>query len=166
MSQRTTPQLVVDILAQMAAVYASTLLMPFAIDKLTGTGSSIEGFAQIGAGIGVDPTLFRYFVGVQELLVAAGLAAAVLAFLPGVPVLRGLARVAVRLAAPGLVATMTGALATEFYVRPGQQDWLVALALQLLAIGVPLTAWTVVRFELPWLRASLAARRASVTARS
>ena len=49
--------------------------------------------------------------------------------------------------------TMLGALATEFYVRPGQQDWLVALALRLIAIGVPLTIWSFVRFELPWLRA-------------
>jgi len=104
----------------------------------------------------VDPTFFRYFVGAQELLVSLGLAASVLAFLHQVPALQWLARLGVRLAAPGLIATMSGALATEFLVRPGQQNWLVALALQLLAIGVPLTAWTVARFELPWLRARFA----------
>lgn len=165
MQKRTTRQLVVDTLAQAAAVFATIRLMPFAIDKLTGTGSSIQGFAQIGAGIGVDPTFFRYFVGVQELLVSLGLAASVLAFLPQMPALQWLARLGVRFAAPGLIATMCGALATEFYVRPGQQTWLVALALQLLAVGVPLTAWSVLRFELPWLRSWLAGRNASATAR-
>ena len=152
MHKRSARQLLVDTIAVIGAVYASTLLMPFAIDKLTGTGSSVEGFAQIGAGIGVDPTLFRYFVGLQELLVSLGLAASVVAFLPGLPALQRPAQFGVRLAAPGLVATMCGALATEFYVRPGQQDWLVALALRLLAIGVPLAAWSIVRFELPWWR--------------
>ena len=165
MLKRTSRQLVVDTIALAAAVFASTRLLPFAIDKLTGTGSSIEGFAQIGAGLGVDPTFFRYFVGLQELLVSLGLAASVFAFLPQLPAVQGLARLGVRLAAPGLIATMAGALATEFYVRPGQQAWLVALALQLLAVGVPLTAWSVIRFEMPWLRSWLASRRASVTAR-
>jgi hypothetical protein len=164
MHTRTTRQLVVDTIAQAAAIYAATRLLPFALDKLTGTGSSIQGFAQIGAGIGVDPTFFRYFVGIQELLVSLGLAASVLAFLPQMPAAQWLARLGVRLAAPGLIATMAGALATEFYVRPGQQDWLVALALRLLAVGVPLTAWSVLRFELPWLRPWLA-RRATTTAR-
>ncbi len=165
MLKRTTGTFVIDAIALAAAVYASTQLMPFAIDKLTGTGSSIEGFAQIGAAIGVDPTMFRYVVGVQELLVSLGLAAAVFAFFPQAPALQGLARLGIRLAAPGLVATMAGAIATEYYVRPGQQDWLVALALRLLAVGVPLTAWSVVRFELPWLRPWLGDRRARVTAR-
>ncbi len=164
MHKRTTRQLVVDTLGQVAAVYAVTRLLPFAIDKLTGTGSSIEGFAQIGAAIGVDPTFFRYFVGIQELLVSLGLAASVFAFLPQMPALQWLGRLGVRLAAPGLIATMFGALATEFLVRPGQQNWLVALALQLLAIGVPLTAWTVLRFELPWLRPWLPGRRVTATA--
>jgi hypothetical protein len=41
---------------------------------------------------------------------------------------------------------MIGALATEYLVRPGQQDWLVAIALRLIAVGVPLTVWSVVRF--------------------
>lgn len=136
----------VDTVAIAAALYASTVLLPFAIDKLTGTGSSIEGFAQIGAGIGVDPTFFRHFVGAQELLVALGLAAALVAFLPWWPAVQRLARLGVQLAAPGLVATMIGALATEYYVRPGQQDWLVAIALRLIAIGVPLTVWSVLRF--------------------
>lgn len=165
MSKRTTGQHVVDTIAQAAAVYASTRLLPFAIDKLTGTGSSIQGFAQIGAAIGVDPTFFRYFVGLQELLVSLGLAASALAFLPQLPALQRLGRLGVRLAAPGLIATMLGALATEFAVRPGQQTWLVVLALQLLAVGVPLTAWSVLRFEWPWLREWLADRRATVTAR-
>lgn len=151
MAHRTPLTLVVDTTAQAGALYAASLLMPFATDKLTGTGSSIEGFAQIGAAIGVDPTFFRYFVGVQEFAVSVGLAAAIVAFLQ-VPWLQGLGRLGVRLGAPGLVATMLGALATEFYVRPGQQDWLVALALRLLALGVPLTIWTVARFEWPWLR--------------
>lgn len=165
MLKRTSRQLVVDTIALAAAVFASTRLLPFAIDKLTGTGSSIEGFAQIGAGLGVDPTFFRYFVGLQELLVSLGLAASVFAFLPQLPAVQQLARLGVRLAAPGLIATMVGALATEFYVRPGQQPWLVALALQLLAVAVPLTAWSVMRFEVPWVRSRLASRRASVTAR-
>lgn len=152
MTTRTPLQIVVDTLAQAAALYAASLLLPFAIDKLTGTGSSIEGFAQIGAGIGVNPTFFRYFVGVQELLVSVGLAAGVLAFAPLGSTLQGLARLGMRLGAPGLVATMLGALATEFYVRPGQQNWLVALALRLLALGVPLTIWSLARFERHWLR--------------
>ena len=136
----------IDIVAIAAALYASSVLFPFAIDKLTGTGSSIEGFAQIGAGLGVDPTFFRYFVGVQELLVALGLAASLVAFLAWLPAVQRLARFGVQLAAPGLVATMIGALATEYLVRPGQQDWLVAIALRLIAVGVPLTVWSVVRF--------------------
>lgn len=136
----------IDTVAIAAALYASSVLLPFAIDKLTGTGSSIEGFAQIGAGLGVDPTFFRYFVGVQELLVALGLAVALVAFIPRWPAVQRLARLGVQLAAPGLVATMIGALATEYYVRPGQQDWLVAIALRLIAIGVPLTVWAVLRF--------------------
>ncbi|MBL8138016.1 MAG: hypothetical protein JNL48_15435 [Acidobacteria bacterium] len=136
----------IDTVAIAAALHASSVLLPFAIDKLTGTGSSIEGFAQIGAGIGVDPTFFRYFVGVQELLVALGLAAALVAFMPWWRAVQRLARLGVQLAAPGLVATMIGALATEYFVRPGQQDWLVAIALRLIAIGVPLTVWTVLRF--------------------
>ncbi len=152
MQTRTTRQLFVDTLAQAAAIYAAIRLLPFAIDKLTGTGSSLQGFAQIGAGIGVDPTFFRYFVGVQELLVSLGLIASVVAFVSLVPALQWLGRLGVRLAAPGLVATMAGAIATEFYVRPGQQDWLVALALRLLVVGIPLTAWSVLRFELPWWR--------------
>lgn len=152
MQKRTTGELVVDTIAQASAVYAATRLAPFAIDKLTGTGSSIQGFAQIGAGIGVDPTLFRYVVGGQELLVSLGLTASMFAFLYQIPLLQRLARLGVRLATPGLVATMIGAIATEFYVRPGQQDWLVVLALQLLAIGVPLAAWSALRFEWPWLR--------------
>ena len=135
-----------DTVAIAAALYASSVLLPFAIDKLTGTGSSIEGFAQIGAGLGVDPTFFRYFVGVQELLVALGLAAALVAFLPWLPAVQRLARLGVQLAVPGLVATMIGALATEYLVRPGQQDWLVAIALRLIAVGVPLSAWSVLRF--------------------
>ena len=102
MLKRTSRQLVVDTIALAAAVFASTRLLPFAIDKLTGTGSSIEGFAQIGAGLGVDPTFFRYFVGLQELLVSLGLAASVFAFLPQLPAVQGLARLGVRLAAPGL----------------------------------------------------------------
>lgn len=146
MQTRTLRLSVIDLIAVAAAFYASSRLLPFAIDKLTGTGSSIEGFAQIGAGIGVDPTFFRYFVGVQELLVALGLAAALVVFLPWLPAVARLARLGVQMAAPGLVATMLGALATEYYVRPGQQDWLVAIALRLLAIGVPLTAWSVWRF--------------------
>ena len=136
----------IDAVAIAAALYASSVLFPFAIDKLTGTGSSIEGFAQIGAGLGVDPTFFRYFVGVQELLVSLGLAAALVAFMPWLPAVQRLARFGVQLAAPGLVATMIGALATEYVVRPGQQDWLVAIALRLVAIGIPLTAWSVARF--------------------
>ena len=63
-----------------------------------------------------------------------------------VPAAQRLARFGVQLAAPGLVATMIGALATEYLVRPGQQDWLVAIALRLIAVGVPLTVWSVVRF--------------------
>jgi len=153
MTPRPPLTLAVDTLAQAGALYAASLLLPFATDKLTGTGSSIEGFAQIGAALGVNPTFFRYFVGMQELAVSIGLAAAVVAFLPVVPWLARLGRLGIRLGAPGLVATMLGALATEFYVRPGQQDWLVALALRLIAIGVPLTIWSFVRFELPWLRA-------------
>ena len=35
MPKRTTRQLVADAIAQAAAVYASTRLLPFAIDKLT-----------------------------------------------------------------------------------------------------------------------------------
>lgn len=136
----------IDAVAIAGALYASSVLFPFAIDKLTGTGSSIEGFAQIGAGIGVDPTFFRYFVGVQELLVSLGLAAALVAFMPWLPAVQRLARFGVQLAAPGLVATMIGALATEYVVRPGQQDWLVAIALRLVATGIPLTAWSVARF--------------------
>lgn len=155
MSPRSPLAVLVDTLAQAGAVYAAWQLLPFAIDKLTGTGSSVEGFAQIGAGLGVNPTFFRYFVGVQELAVSIGLAAAVVAFLPMLPPLQRLGRLGLRLGAPGIVATMSGALATEFYVRPGQQDWLVALALRLLAIGVPLTAWTFVRFERSWLLARL-----------
>lgn len=139
-------RLVADIAATVAALYASSQLLPFAIDKLTGTGSSIEGFAQIGAGLGVDPTFFRYFVGVQELLVSAGLAASLAVFLPWLPAVQRLARFGLQLAAPGLVATMIGALATEYVVRPGQQAWLVAIALRLLALGVVLTAWSVQRF--------------------
>ncbi len=146
MPSRPARLFVIDIVATAAAVYASSQLLPFAIDKLTGTGSSIEGFAQIGAGLGVDPTFFRYFVGAQELLVALGLAAAPVVFLPWLPALRRLARFGVQLAAPGLVATMIGALGTEYLVRPGQQDWLVAIALRLIAIGVPLTAWSLFRF--------------------
>lgn len=153
MTHRSPITVLVDTLAQAGALYAASLLLPFASDKLTGTGSSIEGFAQIGAGLGVDPTFFRYFVGIQELAVSIGLAAAVMAFLPALPLLQGLGRLGIRLGAPGLVATMIGALGTEFYVRPGEQDWLVALALRLLAVGVPLTVWTFVRFELAWLRA-------------
>ena len=153
MTPRPPLTLAVDTLAQAGALYAASLLLPFATDKLTGTGSSIEGFAQIGAALGVNPTFFRYFVGMQEMAVSIGLAAAVVAFLPVVPWLARLGRLGIRLGAPGLVATMLGALATEFYVRPGQQDWLVALALRLIAIGVPLTIWSFVRFELPWLRA-------------
>lgn len=152
MPQRPPLTVVVDTIAQAGALYAASLLLPFATDKLAGTGSSIEGFAQIGAALGVNPTFFRYFVGVQELAVALGLAAAVVAFLPLVPWLARLGCLGIRLGAPGLVATMIGALATEFYVRPGQQDWLVALALRLLQIGVPLTIWSFVRFEWPWLR--------------
>lgn len=155
MTPRSPFTLVVDTLAQVGALYAASFLMPFATDKLTGTGSSIEGFAQIGAGLGVDPTFFRYFVGLQELAVSLGLAAALVAFLPWLPPLQRLGRLGVRLGAPGLVATMIGALGTEFYVRPGQQDWLVALALRLLAIGVPLTVWTFLRFERPWLQARI-----------
>jgi len=152
MTPRTPSEVVVDTVAQIAAFYATWQLMPFAIDKLTGTGNSIEGFAQIGGGLGVDPTLFRYFVGMQELLVSVGLAAAVLAFLRQMPLLQQLGRFGVRLAAPGLIATMIGALGTEFLVRPGEQDWLVAIALRLLAVGVALAVWTVLRFELPWWR--------------
>lgn len=157
MITRTPLEILVDSAAQIAALYAASLLFPFAIDKLTGTGSSIEGFAQIGAGIGVNPTFFRYFVGLQELAVSVGLAAGVFAFAPVGTLLQGLARLGIRLGAPGLVATMLGALATEFYVRPGQQDWLVALALRLLAIGVPLTIWSLARFERHWLRGRRAA---------
>ncbi len=146
MQPRPVRLLVIDTVAIAAALYASSVLLPFAIDKLTGTGSSIEGFAQIGAGIGVDPTFFRYFVGMQELLVSLGLAASLVAFLPWLPAVQRLARLGVQMAAPGLVATMVGALATEYVVRPGQQDWLVAIALRLIAIGVPLTAWSVFRF--------------------
>lgn len=146
MQTRSVRLLALDTVATAAAIYAASRLLPFAIDKLTGTGSSIEGFAQIGAGIGVNPTFFRYFVGVQELLVSVGLAASLFAFVASLPIVQRLGRLGVQLAAPGLVATMVGALATEYYVRPGQQDWLVAIALRLVAVGVPLTAWTVLRF--------------------
>lgn len=146
MQTRSVGLVVVDTIAMAAAIYASSQLLPFALDKLTGTGSSIEGFAQIGAGIGVDPTFFRYFVGLQELLVSVGLAAALFLWFSRLPAMQRLARLGVQMAAPGLVATMVGALATEYYVRPGQQDWLVAIALRLLALGVPLTAWSLLRF--------------------
>jgi hypothetical protein len=53
---------------------------------------------------------------------------------------------------------MAGALATEYVVRPGQQPWLVTIALQLMAVGVPLTAWSVLRFEMPWMRRLLLGR--------
>jgi len=150
MGERTPIEVAIDTVAQAGAVFAAYRLLPFATDKLTGTGSSIEGFAQIGAGIGVDPTLFRFAVGTQELLVSIGLAAAAFTFLRQLPVLQRAARLGVGLGAPGLVATMLGALATEFYVRPGEQDWLVALALRLLAVGVPLTVWSLLRFGAPW----------------
>lgn len=146
MQTRSVGLVVVDTIAMAAAIYAASLLLPFAIDKLTGTGSSVEGFAQIGAGIGVDPTFFRYFVGLQELLVSVGLAAALFLWFSRLPAAQRLARLGVQMAAPGLIATMVGALATEYYVRPGQQDWLVAIALRLLALGVPLTAWSLLRF--------------------
>ena len=86
MQTRSARVFAVDTAAMAAALYAASQLLPFAIDKLTGTGSSIEGFAQIGAGIGVDPTFFRYFVGLQELLVSTGLAASLFAFFPPLPI--------------------------------------------------------------------------------
>lgn len=152
MTRRSNALIALDTAAQLLAVYAAAKLVPFGFDKLLGTGHSIEGFRQIGEGWGVDPTAFRYFVGVQEVLVSLGLFAAVVAFVSRVPKLAFLGQLGIRLSAPGLVATSIGALATEWLVRPGQQPWLVDLAIRLLVMGVVLTAWTVARFEIPFVR--------------
>ncbi|MEM1415734.1 MAG: hypothetical protein AAGH15_12580 [Myxococcota bacterium] len=147
---RTIRQRALDLAARLAALYAGATLLPFGMDKLQGTGGSIQGFRQIGAGFGVDPTFFRFFVGAQEVSVALLLFAAIFVDFGGrLPRLEAVARRLTQLGALGLVATMVGALATEAIVRPGQQDWLVRIALRLLAVGVFATLWSIRRYGLP-----------------
>ncbi|MEM9070533.1 MAG: hypothetical protein AAGE52_18655 [Myxococcota bacterium] len=146
--KRSTKQKVLDTVVQGVSLYAAAKLLPFAIDKLASDPNAVAGFRQLGAGLGVDPTMFRYFVGGQELLVSIGLIAAAFAFLGGrVPRLERLARLGAFLGGAGLVATMGGAIATEYIVRPGQQQWLVTLAIQLLVLGAVVAGWSVVRFK-------------------
>ncbi len=132
------------------ALYAAAKLWPFGVAKLQGTGGSLQGFRQIGTAFGVDPTAFRLFVGAQEVAVSLALGATLLAVVLPRLLPRLLPRVT-QLGALGLVATMAGALATELIVRPGQQDWLVRLALALLGVGLVLSVWALRRFGLPRL---------------
>lgn len=149
--QRTQAQRVVDGLAFFGVLYAGAILGRFGLDKLLGINSSVEGFQQIGRGLGVDPTGFRYFVGVQELGVAAALFASALMLLPWIGEgLRRRGRFVFLVAAVGLLATMIGAIATEFIVRPGEQDGLLSIALRLTALGAVFLVWALVRFGLPW----------------
>ncbi|MEL6759969.1 MAG: hypothetical protein AAFP04_06160 [Myxococcota bacterium] len=153
---------ITDTLVQLAAVYAGFVLFGFGWDKLTGTNGSVQGFQQIGRGLGVDPTAFRIFVGVQEVAVALALFSAAALFTPAGPRLlsrlRDLARSVFPIATLGLLATMAGALATEFIVRPGEQNWLVVIAIRLSVIGLVALGWNVARFGLPTPARALANR--------
>lgn len=144
--KRNLKDRVIDTAIQGGALYAAFQMFRFGRDKVLGINSSIQGFEQIGAGLGVDPTFFRLFVGVQELAVAAALMTAAFVFLRGV---QGVARPVLQLGVLGLGATMAGALMTEFIVRPGEQNWLVYLALRLAVIGAVVGFWSVRRFGLP-----------------
>ncbi|MEO1173697.1 MAG: hypothetical protein AAFX94_16850 [Myxococcota bacterium] len=144
--KRSVQALVLDSAVQGGALYAAFQMFRFGRDKVLGINSSVEGFQQIGAGFGVDPDAFRLFVGTQELLVAGALAAAALVFLRAA---QSIARPALQIGVVGLGATMVGALVTEFYVRPGEQNWLVYLALRLIVIGAVVGFWSVKRFGIP-----------------
>ncbi len=144
---------IADSLVQLAAVYAGFVLLGFGLDKLTATNGSVQGFEQIGQGLGVDPTAFRILVGTQEVAVALALFSAAALFIPAgaqlLRQLRQLARSVFPLATLGLLGTMAGALATEFIVRPGEQNWLVVIALRLSVIGSIALGWSLARFGLP-----------------
>ncbi|MEM6730238.1 MAG: hypothetical protein AAF658_01710, partial [Myxococcota bacterium] len=147
--RRKPVKIVIDSLIQLASVYAGYVLIGFGFDKVLGINSSIAGFKQIGAGLGVDPTAFRYFVGAQEIGVSLALFAAALVFLPErFSLLQTWARRVYLAGSVGLVATMVGALATEAIVRPGEQNWLVYLAIRLGVIGVFASAWALRSFGL------------------
>ena len=141
---------VIDTSVQAVSAYAGYLLLGGAWPKLTGAAGAVAGFRQLGAAVGIDPTIFRLGVGASELLVSLALWGAAFAFVGGgdSPLAQA-GRWSARLGGGGLVATMMGALATEFLVRPGEQDWLVRLAVQLLAMGTVVTVWALLRFGLP-----------------
>ncbi|MEL6543881.1 MAG: hypothetical protein AAFQ82_04600 [Myxococcota bacterium] len=151
--KRKSLQVAIDSLSILASLYAGSVLFSFGRDKLLGINSSIQGFEQIGGALGVDPTAFRLFVGLQEVGVAFALFTAVLVLIPKLPlVVQKVSHITLQLGSLGLVGTMVGAIATELSVRPGQQDWLLYLGIRLATIGVFLSAWSFVRFGLPFGR--------------
>ncbi|MEM6957195.1 MAG: hypothetical protein AAF411_26720 [Myxococcota bacterium] len=145
---RTNTHKILDTAAQGLALYAALLLWPFAFGKLAGDPSALQGMRQIALHFGADPTLLRYALGIQEALVILGLAAGSFAFVgPRFSRLQRVARLGAVLGGLGLGLTMGGALATEFIVRPGEQAWLVDLALKLMVFGTVVAAWAVHRFR-------------------
>ena len=148
---RTKLQVVIDSTVQLAALYAAYVIFGFGLDKVLGQNGAIAGMRQVANAVGVDPTLFRYFVGTQELLVGTALFTAVALFIPRVPSLvQRVNRAVFTLGALGLIATMAGGIATELFVRPGQQDWLLYLGIRLAVIGGFALTWGLARFGLPF----------------
>ncbi len=135
-----------DRAAQLLSLAVGVQILQLAIPKLAAEPWMIQGFAQLGAGLGVDGELLRMVTGTTEALAGLSLLLAVGAF-----VNRGRVffRSATALGHGLMLGLMVGALATEFIVRPGQQPGLVQLAVTLLAASAIGAAWVVRRFGLP-----------------
>ncbi|WP_230080239.1 DoxX family protein [Winogradskyella marina] len=105
---------------------AAGLMVFFAIPKLIGVEKSVQGFEQFKSLVPLDPTFFRHFTGVVELVIA------VLLLVYAIKRTKILGQLAYFL----LLSTMLGGLTMEFFARPEPEMMLVVIAIILSALSI------------------------------
>jgi len=105
---------------------AAGLMVFFAIPKLVGIEKSVQGFEQFKSLVPLDPTFFRLFTGVVELVIG------VLLLVYAIKHISNLGKLAYFL----LLSTMLGGLTMEFFARPKPEMMLVVIAIILSALSI------------------------------
>lgn len=104
---------------------SATLMLFFALPKILGGATSIQGFQQFGTVLHLPPDFFRIFTGFSELAIAA----LIVLFSLKKGKLLG------RIAFSFLLVTMLTALGIEFFARPEPKVALVTLAIALASLS-------------------------------
>lgn len=103
------------------SVANAIFMLKFALPKLMAADVSVRSFQQFAEVLPVNANVFMYFTGVLEMLVALVFIASVL-LMQGQ---KGIVMTVVGLIL--LVGTLSGALLTEYFIRPAPIDFLVQL---------------------------------------